>query len=66
MPTSIRRWRRRTGATLVALTRDRGTAVHPSPDDVLEAGDVLTFVGDARQVAAAIELLQSGPGDPAP
>lgn len=54
--------RRRTGATLVALTRDNGTAVHPSPDDVLEAGDVLTFVGDERQVAAAIALLESGPG----
>jgi len=54
--------RRRTGATLVALARDGGTAVHPSPDDVLKAGDVLTFVGDERQVAAAAALIESGPG----
>jgi CPA2 family monovalent cation:H+ antiporter-2 len=53
--------RRRTGATLVALTRGSDTAVHPSPDDVLQAGDVLTLVGDERQLAAARALIASGP-----
>jgi CPA2 family monovalent cation:H+ antiporter-2 len=55
--------RRRTGATLVALTRESETAVHPSPDDVLQAGDVLTLVGNAQQIAAACELLRAGPSD---
>lgn len=53
--------RRRTGATLVAFTRESDTAVHPSPDDVLQTGDVLTLVGKAEQIAAACELLRTGP-----
>jgi CPA2 family monovalent cation:H+ antiporter-2 len=55
--------RRRTGATLVAVSRGAATAVHPSPADRLEAGDVLCLVGDDRQIAAARELLASGPRD---
>jgi K+/H+ antiporter YhaU regulatory subunit KhtT len=53
--------RRRTGATLVAFTRGSDTAVHPSSDDVLQAGDVLTLVGDDQQLAAARDLIASGP-----
>jgi CPA2 family monovalent cation:H+ antiporter-2 len=53
--------RRRTGATLVAVTRGRATAVHPSPADVLRAGDVLFLVGDATQIEAARDLLVAGP-----
>ena len=55
--------RRRTGVTLVAVSRRNATAVHPSPTDRLEAGDVLCLVGDERQIAAARELLAAGPGD---
>ena len=54
--------RRRSGATLVAVTRDGATAVHPSPDDVLQAGDVLSLVGNDAQLAAARELIAGGPG----
>jgi len=53
--------RRRTGATLVALTRESETAVHPSPGDVLQAGDVLSLVGNDAQLAAARALIASGP-----
>jgi CPA2 family monovalent cation:H+ antiporter-2 len=53
--------RRRTGATLVAVSRGDATAVHPSPSDRLEAGDVLCLVGDEEQIAAARELLAAGP-----
>jgi monovalent cation:H+ antiporter-2, CPA2 family len=53
--------RRRTGATLVAFTRESDTAVHPSPDDVLRAGDVLTLVGHEPQIAAARGLIAIGP-----
>jgi CPA2 family monovalent cation:H+ antiporter-2 len=58
--------RRRTGATLVAVSRGDATAVHPSTTDRLEAGDVLCLVGDERQIAAARELIASGPADGAP
>jgi CPA2 family monovalent cation:H+ antiporter-2 len=53
--------RRRTGATLVAFTRDSDTAVHPSPDEVLQAGDVVTLVGTEPQLSAARALIASGP-----
>jgi CPA2 family monovalent cation:H+ antiporter-2 len=53
--------RRRTGATLVAFTRGDDTAVHPAPDDVLQAGDVVSLVGSETQLAAARELIASGP-----
>ena len=54
--------RRRTGATLVAYTRDGDTAVHPSPNDVLMAGDVISLLGNESQLAAARALIASGPG----
>jgi hypothetical protein len=53
--------RRRSGATLVAFTRDGDTAVHPSPDDVLQAGDVLSLVGNDAQLASARSLISAGP-----
>ena len=49
------------GATLVAFTRDSDTAVHPSPDDVLQAGDVLTPGRQRAQLAAARALIAAGP-----
>jgi CPA2 family monovalent cation:H+ antiporter-2 len=52
--------RRRTGATLVALSRGKATAVHPAPADLIQAGDVLCLVGHEQQIAAARELLASG------
>jgi CPA2 family monovalent cation:H+ antiporter-2 len=55
------RLRARTGATLVAVSRGESTAVHPSPEDVLEVGDVVCLVGSALQIAAARELLEAGP-----
>jgi CPA2 family monovalent cation:H+ antiporter-2 len=53
--------RRRTGASLIAVSRGTATAVHPSPEDVLEVGDVVCLVGSAPQIAAARDLLESGP-----
>lgn len=53
--------RRRTGATLVAYTRDGETAVHPSPDEVLQPGDVLSLLGNDAQLAAARGLIADGP-----
>ncbi len=53
--------RGRTGASLIAVSRGEATAVHPSPEDVLEVGDVVCLVGNASQITAARELLESGP-----
>jgi CPA2 family monovalent cation:H+ antiporter-2 len=58
--------RRRTGATLVAVSRGEATAVHPAPPDRIRAGDVLCLVGDESQIASARELLASGPAGEAP
>jgi len=55
------RLRTRTGATLVAVNRGEATAVHPAPEDRLEAGDVLCLVGDLPQLAAARALIEHGP-----
>jgi len=57
------RLRARAGATLVAVSRGDDTAVHPSPDDAFEKGDVVCLVGSATQIAAARTLLAEGPGD---
>lgn len=53
--------RSRTGATLLSVSRDAATAVHPAPDDRLRAGDVLCLVGSREQIAAARQLLAGGP-----
>jgi CPA2 family monovalent cation:H+ antiporter-2 len=53
--------RARTGSSLIAVSRGEATAVHPSPGDVLEVGDVVCLVGSAAQIAAARGLLEAGP-----
>ncbi len=59
--------RARSGATVVALSRRDGTAVHPAPQDVVSPGDVVCLVGHAEQISAARDLLQRGPrGDVVP
>ena len=53
--------RRRTGATLVAVSRGDATAIHPAPADVLETGDVLCLVGNPAQIGAARACIARGP-----
>lgn len=53
--------RSRTGATLLSVSREAATAVHPVPADRLQAGDVLCLVGSREQIAAARQLLAAGP-----
>ncbi len=53
--------RHRTGATVVSISRDEKTAVHPSPEDRLAGGDVLCLVGSRDQMAAARRLVKGGP-----
>jgi CPA2 family monovalent cation:H+ antiporter-2 len=53
--------RRRTGVTLLASSRGGGSAVHPLPADVVEAGDILYLVGGGKELAQARRLLEDGP-----
>jgi CPA2 family monovalent cation:H+ antiporter-2 len=52
--------RKRTGVTLLAVSREGGSATHPLADDVIAAGDILYLVGGGRELARARELLQAG------
>lgn len=53
--------RSRTGATLISVSRDDQTAVHPLPEHRLAEGDVLGLLGDPDQIASARRLLVQGP-----
>ncbi len=58
------RFRATTGVTIVAITRRGTPAPSPSPDTVIEVGDVLVLVGSHRQLDAARQLLTGGEGPP--
>ena len=53
-------FRRRTGATVIAILRDPEPVSGAQPDDVVQAGDTLVVVGKVAHVAAFRRLL-SGP-----
>lgn len=57
------RLRTNTGASVVGVSREGATLVHPVPEDVFHAGDVLYLVGDAGALSAALHLLEHGPQD---
>ncbi len=59
------RLRTLTRASVVGLSRDGATLVHPDPEDRVEPGDLLYLVGDAAAVAAAMGVLAHGPDAPA-
>lgn len=52
--------RGRTGANVVAIHRAKETLI-PSPDDALQAGDILAVTGSPKAIAAAV-LVVSPPG----
>lgn len=51
--------RKRTGASIVGLIRDRKARTNPGPDVRMEAGDLVGMIGEAHELAAAEQLLQS-------
>jgi CPA2 family monovalent cation:H+ antiporter-2 len=57
--------RRRTGVTLLALSREGSGAIHPVASDLVEAGDILYLVGGGKELAEARRLLERGPVGPA-
>ena len=54
------RARTRTGASIVAVVRDRDVIASPRPDFVFHAGDVVVVVGTAEGTAAVAAILAEG------
>ncbi|MGC9670496.1 cation:proton antiporter regulatory subunit [Planosporangium sp. 12N6] len=54
------RTRTRTGASIVAVVRDREVVASPRPDFVFQAGDVVVAVGTAEGTAAVGTILAHG------
>jgi|SRR5436309_5248626 len=52
--------RTRTGASIVAVVRDRGVVPSPRPDFVFHAGDVIVVVGTEEGTDAVADLLANG------
>jgi CPA2 family monovalent cation:H+ antiporter-2 len=57
--------RAKTGATVLAIHRGEHGVATPSPTDPLRAGDVLALAGSEAAIAAAREVLDPSPGEPA-
>ena len=49
------RIRKRTGVSVIAITRDGNAKINPGPEMRLEQGDVLLLLGGAEQIDRAIE-----------
>ena len=54
--------RAKTGASVLAISRDGGGLANPSPTEPLQAGDVLAVTGSGEAIAAARALLLSPVG----
>jgi TrkA domain protein len=54
------RTRTRTGASIVAVVRDREVVASPRPDFVFHAGDVVVAVGTAEGTTAVAAILADG------
>jgi TrkA domain protein len=56
-PLADTRARTRTGASIVAVVRDRDVVASPRPDFVFAAGDIVVVIGTAEGAAAVAEIL---------
>ncbi|MEO7006033.1 MAG: cation:proton antiporter regulatory subunit [Terrimesophilobacter sp.] len=54
--------RTRTGASIVAIVRDKQVIASPTPNELLEAGDSLVGVGTRRGLDALADLIASSTG----
>lgn len=54
-----REYRTRTGASIVAIVRDDSSIPAPSPEVVVESGDVVVAVGTIEGLAALRELIDA-------
>lgn len=56
-PLGATRARTRTGASIVAVVRDRSVIASPRPDFVFNVGDVVVVIGTAEGTAAVADIL---------
>lgn len=59
-PLAETRARSRTGASIVAVVRDRDVVASPRPEFVFAAGDVVVVIGTAEGTEAVTEILAGG------
>jgi TrkA domain protein len=59
------RIRSTTGATIVAILREKGSLATPHPDEVLRAGDTLVIIGRPETFRDIRRLVEEGPPAPA-
>ena len=55
------RIRSTTGATIVAILREKGSLATPHPDEVLRAGDTLVIIGRPETFKDIRKLVDEGP-----
>ena len=53
--------RGRTGATVLAVTRNEGGVIVPTARELLQSGDVLALAGTHEAIEAAAETLRGAP-----
>jgi CPA2 family monovalent cation:H+ antiporter-2 len=58
--------RARTGASVIALVRDRHVHANPKSSMAFAAGDVVGLIGEPNQIVAAEQLFDSRPAGNAP
>jgi TrkA domain protein len=61
-PLGASKARSRTGASIVAIVRDKQVIASPTPHDLLEAGDSLVAVGTRNGLDSLAELIASSTG----
>jgi TrkA domain protein len=61
-PLGATKARSRTGASIVAIVRDKQVIASPTPHDVLEAGDSLVAVGTRHGLDTLADLIASSTG----
>ena len=47
--------RKKTGVSIIAITRERHTEINPRPETTIRAEDVLVLLGGAEQIDRAVE-----------
>lgn len=57
---SFLRFWQKTGATVIAVRRDGILILSPGPDETLEAGDIIYFVGDTGSQSCVNNLINGG------
>jgi TrkA domain protein len=52
--------RKRTGATIIALSRKGESIISPPPETVFEEGDLIVVIGEREQIKACEQAIRSG------